>query len=78
MSLTPQDWSLIADAALSVVAILFPGLAVYAVALKRGKDEVLEVLDRLPLDNAQILEQAQAEGKQRAARQIAKLPQPRA
>lgn len=74
MSLTPQDWSLIADAALSVLAVLFPGVAVYAVALKRGKDEVLQVLDLLPIENREILKRAQETGKQRAAKQFMGLP----
>lgn len=75
MHLSLSDWSLILDAALTVVAVLFPGLAAYALALKKGKAEILQVLDQVPVHNENILEIAKSGGHKLAAKAIEQLIQ---
>nr|BDD45435.1 hypothetical protein 4 [bacterium] len=73
LNLTPEQINALVDAGLYIVAILFPGVAVYAAAAKKGKDAAIQTLDLLPIDNSEIKRQAHLYGQDRAAAELEKL-----
>ncbi|MDT8445798.1 MAG: hypothetical protein RRB13_02735 [bacterium] len=76
--LTPADWSNLIDALALVTAVIFPGAGAYLVALKRGKDELIQAIDAAPVQNQDVLKSASFAGLKRAAAEIAKLEQRKA
>jgi len=73
MDLTVSDWSLMIDALLTVTAVLFPAIALYAAGVKKAKDQLVKVLNQTPVDNHSILKIAEASGLKNAAQAISKL-----
>jgi len=65
-----QELSQIVDHLLSILALLFPALAIYIKVLRGAKTELLKVLDQSPVNNHALYEMAKNLGQHKAAKAI--------
>lgn len=68
-----QQLSTLFDLFVQALAIISPGLAIYAMALKKGKDELVRLLDNSPVQNQSLKNLALNMGLKHATKAIQKL-----
>lgn len=61
------------DLIVEALAILAPGVAIYAIAIKKGKDELVRLLDKSPVQNQSLKNLALNLGLKQAKKALRKL-----